>query len=256
MYDRCKEYFLIFQKQPHLRLQKNRLKVCLKSKNSAIQPSPWACKADRTKLLADITTGKEKMISLLTIWINFGRIHINSNKKGIGRYKLFCKRSNSQAFIGSNYLKPDVVVQHNSDSKKVYIIDTKWKRPSQSSSLNLRQMYAYNRFWKAKKAMLLYPESRNNMFNHLKRKTFSWTMTRQRRLHIYANLVLWVFLMKTTNWYYRWQVLDLLERILANSFKSPQNSSTYPLSSTALFPKNFLFLGIFFLLVIHKYLSI
>ena len=78
--------------------------------------------------------------------------------------KYLVKGQDSQTFIGSNYLQPDVVIQHKDDPSKVYIIDTKWKRPTnQSSSISdLRQMYAYNRFWNAQKAMLLYPGKRKN----------------------------------------------------------------------------------------------
>ena len=80
-----------------------------------------------------------------------------------------------QTFIGSNYLKPDVVIQHDEDPKKIYIIDTKWKRPQNKSSSvsDLRQMYAYNRFWNAKKAMLLYPgELRHNSFKRFETEDF------------------------------------------------------------------------------------
>jgi 5-methylcytosine-specific restriction enzyme subunit McrC len=57
---------------------------------------------------------------------------------------------------GNNSLRPDVVLRQGI---KTYRIDTKWKRPNRSSaSVNdLRQMYAYCRFWDAEKAMLLYP---------------------------------------------------------------------------------------------------
>ena len=64
-------------------------------------------------------------------------------------------------------MKPDIVIQNKSNKKDVFIIDTKWKHPvNKSSSISdLRQIYAYSRFWKAKKAMLLYPGSyKNNEF--------------------------------------------------------------------------------------------
>ena len=51
--------------------------------------------------------------------------------------------------------------------RQTFIIDTKWKRPNKSSaSVNdLRQMYAYCRFWDAEKALLLYPgEQSENKF--------------------------------------------------------------------------------------------
>ena len=62
----------------------------------------------------------------------------------------------SMSFWGSNSLKPDVVLRKGTQT---FIIDTKWKRPNRSSaSVNdLRQMYAYCRFWDAEKALLLYP---------------------------------------------------------------------------------------------------
>ena len=116
------------------------------------------------------------MISLLfdmnRLWEEFILIQIRKELAGTS-YSV--KGQDSQTFIGSNYLKPDVVIQHDEDSKKVYIIDTKWKRPTnQSSSISdLRQMYTYNRFWNAKKAMLLYPgESKNNSFRPFETEDF------------------------------------------------------------------------------------
>ena len=85
------------------------------------------------------------------------------------------KGQDSQTFIGSNFLKPDVVIQHKDDPNKVYIIDTKWKRPQNKSSSisDLRQMYVYNRFWNAQKAMLLYPgESNYNSFKKFETEDF------------------------------------------------------------------------------------
>jgi 5-methylcytosine-specific restriction enzyme subunit McrC len=124
----------------------------------------------------DISTGREKMISLLfdmnRLWEEFILIQIRKELAGTS-YSV--KGQDSQTFIGSNYLKPDIVIQHDIDSKKVYIIDTKWKRPQNKSSSisDLRQMYAYNRFWKAQKAMLLYPgESKNTSFNEFKTEDF------------------------------------------------------------------------------------
>jgi 5-methylcytosine-specific restriction enzyme subunit McrC len=43
--------------------------------------------------------------------------------------------------------------------EEVFILDTKWKRPfNKAASIeDLRQMYAYARFWQTNKVMLLYP---------------------------------------------------------------------------------------------------
>ena len=65
------------------------------------------------------------------------------------------------------YLQPDVVIEN-----KIFIIDTKWKRPTnQTASISdLRQMY-YNRFWKAK--MLLYPgNDSNNDFKNFRTEDY------------------------------------------------------------------------------------
>ncbi len=53
-------------------------------------------------------------------------------------------------------------------TEKIFVLDTKWKLSGSASASmeDLRQMYAYNRFWKAEKAMLLYPG--NPKFNEFK----------------------------------------------------------------------------------------
>ncbi|MGC6433131.1 MAG: 5-methylcytosine restriction system specificity protein McrC, partial [Crocinitomicaceae bacterium] len=55
--------------------------------------------------------------------------------------------------------------------EETFIIDTKWKTPwNKSASIeDLRQMYAYGRFWSAKKMILLYP---GNVENQNKFKSY------------------------------------------------------------------------------------
>ena len=58
-------------------------------------------------------------------------------------------------FWGSNRLEPDIVLKKE---HQTYIIDTKWKIPGKQTSIqDLRQLYAYGRFWKSSTVMLLYP---------------------------------------------------------------------------------------------------
>jgi 5-methylcytosine-specific restriction enzyme subunit McrC len=66
----------------------------------------------------------------------------------------------SKSFWSSNSLRPDVVLRQGD---KTYVIDTKWKRPQKNSASigDLRQMYAYCRFWDAERALLLYPRQAN-----------------------------------------------------------------------------------------------
>jgi 5-methylcytosine-specific restriction enzyme subunit McrC len=63
----------------------------------------------------------------------------------------------SRLFYGAyRTIRPDIVLRR---AEEVFILDTKWKRPSNKAASieDLRQMYAYARFWKTNKVMLLYP---------------------------------------------------------------------------------------------------
>ena len=177
LFDRCKRVLLNFPETTPLKVTKKLIEGIVLNRKTA--PYNQALELARLIILnysPDISTGREKMISLLfdmnRLWEEFILIQIRKELAGTS-YSV--KGQDSQTFIGSNYLKPDVVIQHDEDSKKVYIIDTKWKRPTnQSSSISdLRQMYTYNRFWNAKKAMLLYPgESKNNSFRPFETEDF------------------------------------------------------------------------------------
>lgn len=105
----------------------------------------------------DISSGKEKMLSLLfdmnNLWEEF---ILKEVQKACVNTTIEVSGQESKSFWGNNSLRPDIVLRKDG---KTYIIDTKWKRPEKSSaSVNdLRQMYAYCRFWNAEKALLLYP---------------------------------------------------------------------------------------------------
>jgi 5-methylcytosine-specific restriction enzyme subunit McrC len=113
----------------------------------------------------DISSGKEKMLSLLfdmnVLWEEY---ILKQLQKACQGSDIAVSGQESKSFWGSNTLKPDVVLRKGSQT---FIIDTKWKRPNKSSASvsDLRQMYAYCRFWDAEKALLLYPgEQSENKF--------------------------------------------------------------------------------------------
>ena len=104
----------------------------------------------------DISKGKNKMLSLLfdmnKLWEEFVLVELRNVEE---RYGISIEGQDEKRFWGSNYLKPDIVIQK--DGLK-YVLDTKWKRPGDSPSVSdLRQMYTYCRFWNAEKATLVYP---------------------------------------------------------------------------------------------------
>ena len=122
----------------------------------------------------DISSGKEKMLSLLfdmnQLWEEF--ILKQVRKACIGT-DIAVEGQESKDFWENNSLRPDIVLRKGT---KIYIIDTKWKRPSSNSASvsDLRQMYAYCRFWDAEKALLLYPgETRKNRFIEYKTDDYS-----------------------------------------------------------------------------------
>ena len=176
LFDRCKRVLLNFPETTPLKVTKKQLESIVLNRKTA--PYSQALELARLIILnysPDISSGNEKMISLLfdmnRLWEEFILIQI---RKELTDSNYSVKGQANKTFIGSNYLKPDVVIQHNKEPKKVYIIDTKWKRPSKSSSVSdLRQMYTYNRFWKAEKAMLLYPgEFEKNSFKPFETEDF------------------------------------------------------------------------------------
>ena len=161
LYDRCKRIQISLPKISKVRINKsflNRVHINRKSK-------PYTNALDLARLIIlnyspDISSGRERMISLLfdmnRLWEEFIYIKVKNTLK---ESDFIVDNKQTKGFIGYNYLKPDLVIYHKNDPTQTYVLDTKWKRPkNRSSSINdLRQMYTYCRFWKATKAILLYP---------------------------------------------------------------------------------------------------
>jgi len=63
------------------------------------------------------------------------------------------------------HLRPDIVITHG---EQTYVVDTKWKllnnnRPSDD---DLRQMYAYAKYWNAEETILCYPGTNSKVAGH------------------------------------------------------------------------------------------
>lgn len=107
----------------------------------------------------DIKAGKENMLAILfdmnKLWEEYVfRILQIANKKG--KYKLSFQ--NSKRFWETKTIRPDILIECIETGHK-FIIDTKWKMISSNnpSDNDLKQMYAYNMYWKAARGILLYP---------------------------------------------------------------------------------------------------
>lgn len=112
-----------------------------------------------------ISTGTTNMIALLfnmnSLWEDYVYSILSRGQKD-GKYTV--SRASKTLLYGRSYnLQPDMFIELQGDDRRL-IIDTKWKVPQQqkASMADLRQIYAYNRYWKASKGVLLYPGSRAN----------------------------------------------------------------------------------------------
>ena len=107
----------------------------------------------------DIKAGKENMLAIIfdmnKLWEEYVfRLLQIANKDG--KYRLSFQ--NSKRFWETKTIRPDILIE-NIEQKSKFIIDTKWKMISSNnpSDDDLKQMYAYNMYWKAKRGILLYP---------------------------------------------------------------------------------------------------
>ena len=113
----------------------------------------------------DISSGKEKMISLLfdmnELWEEFIYIQLR-NYLEQNEINWTIEAQSRKPFIGFHYLKPDIVLTNKITNEKI-VIDTKWKLGDKYVSIqDLRQVYTYGRYWNAEKVMLLYPGNNSN----------------------------------------------------------------------------------------------
>jgi 5-methylcytosine-specific restriction enzyme subunit McrC len=165
--DRCKRVKLAFPEVDTIRANAALLESIKLDRKTA----PYGRAFDLAKLIIlnyspDINQGKNKMIALLfdmnQLWEEYVlvmlRKEIYKNPSTYSNFTIHGQKS--KYFWGYNKLKPDIVIEANN---RTFIIDTKWKRPGYSASVeDLRQVYTYARFWDAENVMLLYPGNKAN----------------------------------------------------------------------------------------------
>ncbi|SDG82271.1 McrC family protein [Psychroflexus sediminis] len=110
----------------------------------------------------DIIRGQENMLTLLFDMNKLWEEYIYRMLVRVKTDDLTVSFQNSQAFWEQRTIRPDLVITKKGSSE-TFIIDTKWKvldthNPKPSDD-DLKQMYAYNFYWNAKRSMLLYPNS-------------------------------------------------------------------------------------------------
>jgi 5-methylcytosine-specific restriction enzyme subunit McrC len=157
LHDTCKRIQLDFPEVSEIKISKKLLDGFRLSRKA----KPYSKAFDIARLILlnyspDISSGREKMLAILfdmnKLWEEY--VVVKLSEVIPDNYSIIAQ--DSKAFWGYNSLQPDIVINNGEET---FILDTKWKRPgnSSASSQDLRQMYTYNRFWNASKAILLYP---------------------------------------------------------------------------------------------------
>ena len=131
--------------------------------NNSRKHAPYERSLEIAKLLLlnfrpDLKAGKQDMIALMfdmnTLWEEY----IFRLLKRELRRDWEVHGQKRKRFWEKKVIKPDIVLC-NRESGEVYVIDTKWKLPEKNkpSDSDLKQMFAYNHYWKCTHSLLLYP---------------------------------------------------------------------------------------------------
>lgn len=135
---------------------------------------PYKSAIDIARLLLlnyypDLSRGSDDVLALMfdmnILWEKFVYISLLKSRrfKSIEAQcsKRFWEASDNDF---SSYMKPDIVIYNELD--ECIVLDTKWKNLNESSpsSQDLRQMYAYMMYYKAKKVALVYPGSKDQYY--------------------------------------------------------------------------------------------
>jgi len=112
----------------------------------------------------DIRSGQENMLTLLFDMNKLWEEYVYRMLLRTKREDVTISFQNKQKFWEGRTIRPDIVINKKyGETTESFIIDTKWKildinNPKPSDD-DLKQMYAYNLYWDAKRSMLLYPNS-------------------------------------------------------------------------------------------------
>lgn len=167
LYHECKKTLLNFPEVKTIQANENTFNRISNNRKNA--PYTNALAIARLIILnyaPNISSGSEKMLALLFDMNSLWEEYILIKLKTIETDNLKIYGQNSKTFWNGITIRPDIViVKKHLQTKETIVIDTKWKRLAYSkpSTQDLRQMYVYNDYWKAKKSVLLYPAIENKM---------------------------------------------------------------------------------------------
>lgn len=131
--------------------------------NNSRKHAPYERALEIAKLLLlnfrpDLKAGKQNMIALMFDMNMLWEEYVYRVLKRELRSEWEVHGQKRKRFWEKKVIKPDIVLRHR-DNGVVYVIDTKWKLPERNkpSDNDLKQMFAYNHYWKCTHSLLLYP---------------------------------------------------------------------------------------------------
>ena len=131
--------------------------------NNNRKHAPYERSLEIAKLLLlnfrpDLKAGQQNMIALMFDMNVLWEEYVYGVLKRELRQEWEVHGQKRKRFWEKKVIKPDIVLRHR-ESGLVYVIDTKWKLPDRNkpSDNDLKQMFAYNHYWKCTHSLLLYP---------------------------------------------------------------------------------------------------
>ncbi|HET8860733.1 McrC family protein [Marivirga sp.] len=109
----------------------------------------------------DISSGKNNVLAIMFNMNALWEEYIFRTLQESAQEELDVNYQASELFWGSRRMKPDLIIQ---DKDRKYVADTKWKvnDNAEPSDEDLRQIFAYNKYWDVEKGFLLYPRTENS----------------------------------------------------------------------------------------------
>lgn len=171
LYHQCKKTLLHFSEVKKIKANVNTFSRIPKNRKTA--PYTTALAIARLIILnyaPNVSKGSEKMLALLFNMNSLWEQYILVKLKELETEKLKIYGQDQKYFWNGITIRPDIIIEKKQgEEKETIVIDTKWKKidNSKPSTHDLRQMYVYNEYWNAQKAMLLYPSTKTDLGNFI-----------------------------------------------------------------------------------------